>query len=393
MGNAKASNRGNGQQIQARALFVITIFRQRGESDGMISKNSETRNMCNKKAPDISIIVPVYNVEKYLPQCLDSLLSQNFDNWEAILIDDGSTDSSGVICDEYAGRDERLKVIHTSNHGVAEARNAGLRHASGEYVGFVDPDDWIDSDYYSSLLETAGRSGGEIVVGGFCYEHPSISIPSTCEYGYEEFSSTEYASLLCEDKRNPNYMWNKMFHRRLIYYTPPGIRYFEDISGILQWVLRSNKVVFAPDIKGYHYRQRRSSILGKVGIGKAIAYYDAVMLRNRQFEHHVEESDISLSIVGNIIKGILRSGKSLSRGDLLPGNNNIPSDMLSEMIGRLMGRAEKWARLLPEAMKGLSLKYRIYYRLGMISPRLFIFWARFTRLCHTSHRRHRPCFD
>ncbi|MDR3314701.1 MAG: glycosyltransferase, partial [Oscillospiraceae bacterium] len=90
----------------------------------------------------ISVIVPVYNVEPYLPKCLDSIVSQTYANLEIILVDDGSTDASGSICDAYAAKDERVRVIHQANGGVAAARNAGLDAAVGEYIQFVDSDDW-----------------------------------------------------------------------------------------------------------------------------------------------------------------------------------------------------------------------------------------------------------
>jgi len=101
----------------------------------------------------ISVIVPVYNVELYLPKCIDSILFQTYENLEIILVNDGSTDSSAKICDEYAEKDNRIKVIHKANGGVASARNAGLRISTGEYIAFVDSDDWIEPTMYSELLD------------------------------------------------------------------------------------------------------------------------------------------------------------------------------------------------------------------------------------------------
>ena len=99
--------------------------------------------------PEVSIIVPVYNVEKYLPRCIDSILAQTSTNFELILIDDGSTDKSGMICDEYAKKDNRIKVFHKENGGVSSARNIGLDNASGEWLAFIDPDDAVDKEYLS----------------------------------------------------------------------------------------------------------------------------------------------------------------------------------------------------------------------------------------------------
>jgi glycosyltransferase involved in cell wall biosynthesis len=104
--------------------------------------------------PKVSIIVPVYNAEKYLQECVESVLGQTLSDIELILVDDGSTDSSPTLCDQYAAQDRRVKVIHKPNGRAASARNAGLRVASGEYVAFVDADDWISPDMYEKMLQT-----------------------------------------------------------------------------------------------------------------------------------------------------------------------------------------------------------------------------------------------
>lgn len=119
--------------------------------------------------PIISIIVPVYNVERYLERCVDSILGQIFNDYELILIDDGSRDRSGAICDRYANLDNRIKVIHKTNGGLSSARNAGLDVAQGEYVGFVDSDDWIAAEMYDELLRLLKDSGSDVAACG-CVE-------------------------------------------------------------------------------------------------------------------------------------------------------------------------------------------------------------------------------
>lgn len=115
----------------------------------------------------ISIIVPVYNGEKYLERCLESIINQTFKNWELILIDDGSTDSTNIICDEYAEREDRIRVIHKVNEGVSLARNLGLEIADGEYITFVDADDWIDSDFFEEVVKEIEQMGVPIVITGY----------------------------------------------------------------------------------------------------------------------------------------------------------------------------------------------------------------------------------
>lgn len=111
----------------------------------------------------ISVIVPVYNVEKYLSQCLDSIIHQTYKNLEIILVDDGSTDSSGLICDNYSQKDKRIKIIHKCQGGLSDARNAGLKIATGEYISFIDSDDFIDKNMYSILINNTQKYNSDIV--------------------------------------------------------------------------------------------------------------------------------------------------------------------------------------------------------------------------------------
>lgn len=115
----------------------------------------------------ISVIVPVYGVEKYLPKCIESLVKQTFKDIEIILVDDGSPDSCGKICDEYAENYEQLVVIHQVNQGVSVARNAGLKIAKGEYIGFVDPDDYVDCQMYEVMVNKLQASLADLVVCGY----------------------------------------------------------------------------------------------------------------------------------------------------------------------------------------------------------------------------------
>ncbi|MEB3100781.1 glycosyltransferase family 2 protein [Ferviditalea candida] len=120
--------------------------------------------------PKVSIIVPIYNMERYLKRCLESLLSQSLDDIEVIAVNDGSTDASAEILHEFAARDGRLVVIHKPNGGVSSARNAGMAAARGEYLGFVDPDDWVDADMYKAMYELAVHRRADIVMCGYVRE-------------------------------------------------------------------------------------------------------------------------------------------------------------------------------------------------------------------------------
>lgn len=125
----------------------------------------------------ISIIVPVYNVEKYVRKCLDSVVNQAYKDLEILIVDDGSTDGSGKICDEYK-KDDRVKVFHTENRGLSAARNYGIDRAHGEWIGFVDSDDWIEPDMYEVLLKSALETDADIVECGVYTEYSNKAIGS-----------------------------------------------------------------------------------------------------------------------------------------------------------------------------------------------------------------------
>ena len=126
--------------------------------------------------PLISIIVPVYNVEYYLHECLESLVNQTYFNLEIILIDDGSKDASGKICDEYAAKDSRIVVVHQENAGVSQARNCGIEMASGEYIMFVDSDDWVDSDICAVLMDSLSKYKTESSMCTYVREYTNNSL-------------------------------------------------------------------------------------------------------------------------------------------------------------------------------------------------------------------------
>jgi len=115
----------------------------------------------------ISVIVPVYNVEKYIRKCIDSIIGQTYKNLEIIVVDDGSLDESGKICDEYAKKDNRIKVIHKENSGVSSARNIGIENSTGKWIAFVDSDDWIEKKYFEELLKVAVENDAEVVLCGY----------------------------------------------------------------------------------------------------------------------------------------------------------------------------------------------------------------------------------
>ena len=158
--------------------------------------------------PKISVIVPVCNVEQYLPRCIDSILAQTFKNFELLLVDDGSQDSSGRICDEYATKDNRIRVFHKENGGVSSARNLGLDNARGEWLAFIDADDWISPDF----LDITDSNNAEVIEKGYTVYNEKGQITKKYPVSSKYFKSQEDYFHLYVNKRN-NALWNKIIRR------------------------------------------------------------------------------------------------------------------------------------------------------------------------------------
>lgn len=228
--------------------------------------------------PKISVIVPVYKVELYLRKCLDSIVRQAYRNLEIILIDDGSPDNCGAICDEYAEQDNRVRVIHQSNGGLSSARNIGLETATGDYIGFVDSDDWVEPEMFQLLIEKLGSSGADIAICGRAEEYPDMRIlrvcPKSCVMQREEALKA-----LLENDVIQNFVWDKLYRRELFdeLRFPEGKSY-EDMAIMHKLFLRSQKVACITETL-YHYRQRRDSIVGDVSLKNRLCHYEAAIKR------------------------------------------------------------------------------------------------------------------
>lgn len=167
----------------------------------------------------ISIIIPVFNNQKHLKRCLDSVLVQTYKNIEVILIDDGSTDNSGEICDDYASKDKRIKVFHTINQGVSIARNLGLDNATGEYIMFVDSDDWIEKNTLECVYNNLKKYSYDCLLFGFIIEknksrnNVMISKQDVCYNNRSEIISV-LPELILNEYINP--LWNKVYKKSII---------------------------------------------------------------------------------------------------------------------------------------------------------------------------------
>lgn len=222
--------------------------------------------------------MPVYKVEPYLRKCLDSIVNQTYRNLQIILVDDGSPDDCGAICDEYAARDRRVEVAHQENGGVSAARNAGLKLAVGDYIGWVDSDDWIEPDMYAYMLENARKYGADITVCGRVEHYRD----KTVFRGWQhiEVLNTEAAlRFLLKNDVLQNYLCDKLWKRELFknVYFPVG-KTFEDIAVMHRLFIKAGCVVCLPEAK-YNYLQRFDSIVGDISLENRVNHYLAARSR------------------------------------------------------------------------------------------------------------------
>ncbi|HFU3967468.1 TPA: glycosyltransferase family 2 protein [Streptococcus suis] len=220
--------------------------------------------------PLISIIVPVYNVENYLDECIQTVLAQTYSNWELLLINDGSTDSSGTICDDYAKGDERIRVIHKNNGGLSDARNAGIDNCTGEYITFLDSDDGIREDFLETCLTTAIQHDVDIVIGHFFIWDEN---QQTFYYFVEQSQKDTIELISAQEALNRQVVWKnfntapfvvawgKVFKATLFNTIrfPKG-KVFEDEYTIHKALLKSDSVALI-NKEFYMYRRHGNSIM------------------------------------------------------------------------------------------------------------------------------------
>lgn len=205
----------------------------------------------------ISVIVPIYNLEKYLEKCIKSLLNQKYSNLEIFLVDDGSKDASGAICDKYGALDERIRVIHQENAGAAAARNAALDVCTGDYITFVDGDDYIDESFIQVLVENLEKNAAQISICGWQDVYESTIVEKQPLVGEEVLYNTQQAlENMLYQRQFDTAMWSKLYKRELF----DGIRFpvgnvYEDIAIIYKVFCRAERVSYV-DYKGYFYLLR-----------------------------------------------------------------------------------------------------------------------------------------
>lgn len=217
----------------------------------------------------ISIIVPIYNAEIYLQECINTIIGQTYRNIEIILVDDGSTDRSPEICDEFANMDHRIVVVHQKNSGVAIARNTGLKCVTGEVIAFIDSDDFINTKMYEKMINIMVSTQADIVICGY---YTGANSNEALYENYHDCTLTSYEALqlLLEDRFVRNQLWSMIFKRDLFRDIEfPEKKVYEDVRIIYKLFLNSRKISIIQD-NLYFYRYLETSLSHEVNIGRGL---------------------------------------------------------------------------------------------------------------------------
>jgi len=310
----------------------------------------------------ISIIVPIYKVEQYLKKCIDSVINQTYSNLEIILVDDGSPDDCGDICDEYAKRDNRIIVVHKENGGLSSARNTGINIAKGKYICFLDSDDYVSTDYVEVLYKNLIDKNCDIVACDFRYVY---------ENGVEKFSGLLNDDVSLVNNEILNYLFHgkanllliisnsKIYKKELfneIRYTEGIIHEDEDIAHKL---LLLSKRVCILNTPMYYYLQRESSITGDLNIEKKMIILE--ILKNRYLylkQNSLEKSIVDYSAYSYLVTHLIYADMCYKKGN-------------KEKYKELLNISKK---IKKEVYKGFALKLKIKFLIKNVMCKMHILW-------------------
>ena len=305
----------------------------------------------------ISVIVPVYKVEAYLDKCVQSIVDQTYQNLEIILVDDGSPDRCGEMCDAWAARDERIKVIHRENGGLSDARNAGMEIATGEYMGFVDSDDYIAPDMYRLLLERMTADGSDIAACGveMVFEDGTPTRMLT-PAGSQSLDNRQAMESIVRESHLLQPVWYKLYKTDLIRDIPFAVgKYHEDVFWSWQAVARAQKIsVF--DTPCYYYLQRGGSIMGQ---GYSLDRFDALEAKQLRLDY-MQACMPNLACAARIdlfFSALYMGQKSIKF--LSAADQQTAFQMLRQSVSRYP--------LKKADLSGISLRHRIWIKLSRIS--------------------------
>ena len=309
----------------------------------------------------ISVIIPVYNVEQYLEKCLDSILNQTYKNIEIILVNDGSIDKSGVICDEYSRKYNNIKVFHKENGGVSSARNLGITVAKGEYITFADPDDFLNKDMYKILYENAKNYNSDITICSVNEIRENVIATEDNTGKINKYSKKDAINGYFNDiyPFNHNYLWNKLFKRAMFdeIKLNEKITYQEDSEIMIKLLNLSENIIYV-GIPLYNYDLRLGSLSsGNISKSKITAERAFHSIYEYTKENICEYKDKALlkyiSLVFNIVIEIIKSGDQYNDDYINIGYR------IKEIYWQLI------------KTNSIPIKYKIHSTLIILSPRLY----------------------
>ena len=233
----------------------------------------------------VSVIIPVYNVEKYLHRCLDSVINQTYRNIEIILVDDGSTDDSARICDEYAQKDGRIRVIHQENQGQAAARNNAMKIAEGSFIAYVDSDDFVTADYIEYMVKLQNKYGTDIVFVRGVYAYDGKELPAYQDEDRDYLLGAEETLIRLNYNKGMGAMiWAKLFRRELIEAYPfPEGQIYEDLATLYKIVGACREIAFG-EHRVYFWMQRGGSTMRSAFNKRQLAAFQATRDQLRYME-------------------------------------------------------------------------------------------------------------
>ena len=286
--------------------------------------------------PLISIIVPIYNVEEYISECIESVIGQTYSDIQIILVDDGSEDRSGILCDRYAASDNRIEVIHQPNKGLVAARKSGLQRAQGGYIGFIDGDDFVEAEMYEKLLAEMQKSEADFVHSGFIrngeawipFKKKVLDVTEA-----EKKENIIRKAIFGDESYIAPSIWSKLFKAHVIKecysQVPDSAQYGEDLINLCICIEKCNKIALI-DEAYYHYRYRGESITNEKnikGLENVFRYYGNIcdaLSRHKCYE------ELKVLIMESVCANILRKVKAISKHDFQIAQFYFAdSDMLS----------------------------------------------------------------
>lgn len=307
----------------------------------------------------VSVIIPVYQVEDYLNQCLDSVINQTYSNLEIIIVDDGSTDNCPALCDEWSEKDNRIRVIHKENGGLSDARNKGMQLATGEYIAFVDSDDWIASEMFERLLQAIQKDDSDIAACAVEMvwdngEKELLTVNTNCVLNHYEAQEALLDETLLKQP-----VWYKLYRHDAIRHIMFEVgKTHEDVFWSYQAIGNANRVSLVEYI-GYYYRQHSDSIMGQqYGVSRLDAV-EAIERRYRYLKKYYPklERKARISILSTCIYHSQMALKNMSKSD-----QKIVFQYLNDVVSRY-----SFSRSDYNEMK---ITHRVWFDIGRLSLKL-----------------------